>query len=74
MKSSFVTTATALALCCSGLAYAADSMNGTALGEKGVSFSVTGSATLEVPNDTARITWTASAQEKTLEAATKKID
>ncbi len=72
MKSSFVTTATALALCCSGLAYAADSMNGTALGEKGVSFSVTGSATLEVPNDTARITWTASAQEKTLEAATKK--
>ena len=72
MKSYFVATTTALAICCSSLAYAADSMNGTTLGEKGVSFSVTGSATLEVPNDSARITWTASTQEKTLEAATKK--
>ena len=53
-------------------AYAADSMNGAKISDKGIELAVTGSANLEVPNDEAHIHWTASAQEKTLQQATAK--
>lgn len=57
----------------SASAYASDSMNGTKISDKGIELSVTGTANLEVPNDEARIHWTASSQEKTLQAATAKV-
>ena len=57
----------------SAYAFAADSMNGTQISDKGIELTVTGNANIEVPNDKVQIYWTASAQEKTLQGATSKV-
>lgn len=57
----------------SAYAFAADSMNGTQISDKGIELTVTGNANIEVPNDKVQIHWTASAQEKTLQGATSKV-
>ncbi|HIU85095.1 MAG TPA: SIMPL domain-containing protein [Candidatus Aphodousia gallistercoris] len=51
----------------------ANSMNGISLNDKGVTLTVAGSAQLSVPNDEAKLIWTASAQETTLKEATNKV-
>lgn len=55
-----------------GLCFA-NSMNGISLSSKGVTLTVAGSAQLSVPNDEAKLIWTASVQETTLKEATNKV-
>lgn len=51
-------------------AMAGDSMNGTTLAEKGMTMTVTGTASVTVPNDEAQMHWSVSSQAKTLKEAT----
>lgn len=51
-------------------AMAADSMNGTVLSEKGMTMTVTGTASVTIPNDEAQMYWSVSSQAKTLKEAT----
>ena len=51
-------------------AMAADSMNGTVLFEKGMTMTVTGTASVTIPNDEAQMYWSVSSQAKTLKEAT----
>lgn len=51
-------------------AMAADSMNGTVLSEKGMTMTVTGTASVTIPNDEAQMHWSVSSQAKTLKEAT----
>lgn len=61
------------ALCSISAICVANSMNGIQLDKKGVTLTVTGSAQLSVPNDEAKLIWTAFAQEPTLKEASSKV-
>lgn len=59
--------------CISSFTYADNSLHGISLNKGGVTLTISGTAQLSVPNDEAKLTLTASAQEPTLKEATNKV-